>query len=1764
MSADKPSNPPGNDSPAASLIIGVMAGAGSPSLKTLLRALPEQLGAALLVVQQPGSGKRLTGKSVGELCSFTVNEVDGEFEPASECIYLLPDDTKEDQAEQLLLNLSQRVGQCSIAVLLANHKLKSGKGLEALKTAGGLVLMEEPEAAADTPRFGELADHTLSIQELADCLVDLARELGPPQPVARSAQGLHGKELETVINTLHANSGYDFRQYKKPTLARRIQRRMGLRNIPDISAYIRLLEQDPEESLQLFSDLLIGVTRFFRDREAFEELRTKVLQPLIASRKDSGPIRIWMPGCSTGKEAYSLSILLHEEFARQGLTFNVQIFATDIDEGAVAVARAGRYHADIAKEIPDDYLHTYFIREDNGFRVRKTLRESVTFAIQNVITDPPFSKLDLICCRNLLIYLQTAMQNQLMELFHFSLNDDGYLFLGSSESTSRHEALYEPISKQYRIYRKKPLARPHSAEHRSYSFSKNSLHRSAGASPMDVYGSFFSAAEATRSTLLSHLAPAAVLINGRYEILYFHGATSQYLYHQEGEPTNDLCMVAASGLKTKIRAAVQQARKHGGIGVARARHVRKMDDSRVAVTVSALPVRKSRGGETLFVVTFSDETESEQQIDAPADEKNSNLYSQLEYELLVTRQDLQSTIEQLESSNEELKASNEEIMSMNEELQSSNEELETSREELQSLNEELNTVNNQLEEKIQELEALNNDLANLLSSTDIATIFLDTQLRIRRFTPATSKIVRLISSDIGRPLADLALNFRDRNLIDDCHQVLQTLKGHETQVSDERGRVYLRRITLYRTNSDQVGGVVITFTDITDINTVISKLATRERQQAVVARFGQEALTEENLDVLFDHTVKWTTEAIGVEFCKLLELHGDNLILRAGIGWREGLIGLAFQSAERSSQGGYTLASGKPVIVEDMATETRFPAPSLLTEHNVRSGMSVIIGPHDQPWGVLGVHSRSPRRFSREDMNFIQAMANGLWSSIQRHQSMYEVTTKALQLEMAMHLGQMGSWTWDLESDTAIWDKATAEIFGLPRIRKPSSIDVLFERIHPDDLDIVHGDMARLISEHQGFRREYRIIHGESGQLRWVAGYGGIRQDGEHRSIIYGLGYDITERKHYEVALKDREEWLRLALSASELTSFWIDIEADELSLYNPSLGRYLEAEPYSIQEYLSSVHVDDREQLENVWRTSMKQKSSFVIEYRVNRKGVTRWFRNWGNYVALHGRRRLAGITMDITHEKENEARLRTAKQAADASNEAKSAFLANMSHEIRTPLTAILGYADLLHMERDKLGMAENYLHKIKANGQNLLEIIDDVLDLSKVEADRIEVRRERFAIKTLLGELLSLTHLRAKEKELEFTIDIPEPVPAFITSDLGRVKQVLSNLISNAIKFTPQGSVRLVVTVDESTGRSDTTMQFQVVDTGIGIDESMLEKIFDPFEQADSSIAKLYGGTGLGLTISRRITQLLGGQLQVDSQPGKGSVFTLSLPVGSTEDEDYIQFDVCEILNQKYLPPAISSHELRGAHVLVVDDVDDVLALIQQMLKMAGASVSTARNGKEALEQVEVFESEGPAVDIILMDTMMPVVDGYTAVRSLRQQGFSKPIVALTAAAMTNDRERCLRAGCNDYLSKPVTAEQLISVLKAQLSAASSADNNRVLIVEDNQDAGEAVQALLEMLGYDCRLATNAKTALEIVEVFKPSTMLLDLDLPDMDGRELAGIMRQRYAATLIALSGHDLQAQEEELEAAGFDFYLQKPVDLARLSSYFPELLESAES
>ncbi len=716
-------------------------------------------------------------------------------------------------------SLAEDQQERAIGIILSGTGTEGTLGLKAIKASCGLTIAQDPDSAHydGMPRSAIAAgvvDQVLPVEGMPAVLLDYVRYWGIHYKTGSRPQEEGTSDyLEAVLALLRSRVKYEFSSYKRSTLVRRIQRRMILKHIEQGSDYLALLRDNPEETSALFKDLLISVSGFFREPEAWGILEEKAIKPVMLQRKQHTAIRVWVPGCATGEEAYSIAMVVLEQLQETKQDGNIQIFATDIDEDALARARAGSYPASIAAEVRPDRLSRFFNSTDDGYTVSKLLRDSVMFAVQNVIADVPFSKLDLISCRNLLIYLEPEVQKKLIALFHFALRDDGVLFLGNAETLGQNEDLFEPLSKKWRIYRRSRRARPYKIDFPLV--PAREPHRELERSPRfgAVHGATF--AETAQRMLLEIYVPACVLVNDKYEVLHYQGSTHNYLAQPTGPPTMDLLACIRGGLRAKLRGALHRATQSGEPTTLTEARVPRGGGSRLA-RITVTPLRAPKEVEGLLLVAFEDQPGLEPPPGLESPSPDDALMRALEDDLKATKEDLQGSIEQLESANEELKTANEEVMSVNEELQSINEELETSKEELQSLNEELTTVNNQLEGKIAELEAANDDLNNLLKSTSIATIFLDSQYRIRRFTPAATTLFSLIPADAGRPLSDISPKFTDSDLLSDAEAVLGKFTPIEREVQTQDGRWYLRRALPYRTDDERVVGVVVTFSEITE------------------------------------------------------------------------------------------------------------------------------------------------------------------------------------------------------------------------------------------------------------------------------------------------------------------------------------------------------------------------------------------------------------------------------------------------------------------------------------------------------------------------------------------------------------------------------------------------------------------------------------------------------------------------------------------------------------------------------------------------------------------------------------------------------------------------------------------------------------------------------------------------------------------------------------------------------------------------------------
>lgn len=774
-----------------------------------------------------------------------------------------------------------------ICIIMSGTGTNGTAGIRNAKAAGCLVIAQDPASArfASMPRSAiasGMVDVVLAPTEMPQALLDYIQH---PylrfEQIVNLTEGPSDSQVTPVLALLRTRANHDFRGYKKRTILRRVFRRMGLRRIDRLEDYVQVLRGEPKEVKALVGDLLISVTGFFRDAAGWEELNERVIRPLVQECGSDEPMRAWVPACATGEEAYTVAMLMLEACLDAQKRVDIKIFATDADVDALVKARNGIYPASAVAGLSPERLNRFFDKNDESYRVKKFLRDVVIFATQDLVADPPFSRLDLVTCRNVLIYLEPPLQKRVISLLHFALRQGGYLFLGNAETLTGNETLFRTVSKKWRIFRRTGQTR-----HDLVSFAVSDLPKRPGVERPAEPGAVRTqgkASDQAQRALVGAFAPPSVLIDERARVLYYHGDLEPYLKQPRGEPSNELVTLVREGLRSKLRSGIQEAVKTER-RTRVAGQVRR-ESGYVPVEVSIIPVDLSPEREQRMLVSFSDlARHTARGEDAPQPRGGDLVISEqdLEEELRLAREELRSTIEQLEGANEELKASNEEITSINEELQSTNEELETSGEELQSLNEELNTVNAQLQGKVEELEDRTNHLNNLLNSADIATLFLDTRLTIRWFTPAVRALFDLRPTDIGRPVSHFAPKFDDGSFTKDAERVLQSLIPQQSEVRGEDAYWYVRRILPYRTEDNRIDGVVVTFIDITERKTWEEEIRrAREFAERIIATL------QESLVVLEpDLTVRTANRAFYETF-KLLrgEVEGHKLFELVGGEW---------------------------------------------------------------------------------------------------------------------------------------------------------------------------------------------------------------------------------------------------------------------------------------------------------------------------------------------------------------------------------------------------------------------------------------------------------------------------------------------------------------------------------------------------------------------------------------------------------------------------------------------------------------------------------------------------------------------------------------------------------------------------------------------------------------------------------------------------------------------------------------------------------------
>ncbi|MEX1025473.1 MAG: CheR family methyltransferase [Planctomycetota bacterium] len=1683
------------------LIVGVGASAsGLDAFKQLLSSLPEDTGMAFLLVQpRDSTHESMLAELLAPHTSMEVRDADDGLEVAANTVYVTrsdsalavsngvirlsePNPSREIRlpVDHMFRSLAREYGARAVGVVLLGAGSDGTTGLREIVRVGGLAIAQDPASSTQwgmpqSAVYHDAADVVLQIEDMPAALERFSRipehvRLDGAGDAALEAEEEDTKrgeasesllrdhqQLEQLASLLEVQLGFNLRVYKPATIHRRISRRMALTGFDELALYVQHIRESKLEQQALLQDLLISVTEFFRNPESFAALRRDVIEPLVRQAQDDTVLRCWVPACATGEEAYSVAIEVLEATQAQDRRLALQLFATDIDSEALAAARAGIYPLAIAERMSEARLRAFFkLLDGRGYEVKPFLRDVVSFAEHDLTRDPPFSRMHLVTCRNVLIYLTGEAQSHVLRALIFALQRDGHLFLGNSESMGRLREHFKTVSKSHRIYKKVGASRParygfwpmegrlSTALNSGQKVEKSMKRReSADSSRSDL----------ARRSVLKALVPPTVIVTPDGAIPFMHGELGPFLRFPEGDdPRLEFQKLIRPEYANRARGALHKCRRTAR--VVRLDVVAEGTAGR-CVRICAHPVPDL--GDGVVMLTFEALAEAEHRPAGVVQKAGDvSVVQQLERELEATREDLHSTVEELETSNEKLRSANEESMSMNEELQSANEELEATTEELRSLNEELTTVNGQLSEKIDLLLHAHDDLNNFFGSTQIATVFLDEHLAIKRFTPAAEKLLGLAHSDEGRSIVDFARELLQNDLEAEACRVLADFAPREREIYTAQGTWIARHVLPYRTEGRRIEGVVVTFVDVTQLKLTAEKLEVREHQQAVIGRLGHHALREPDLQSFLEILVREVQQTLNSDYCKVLELQPDcaTLLLRAGVGWRPGLVGKGYVDAGSDSQAGYTLESQEPVIVQDLASERRFSGPPLLVEHGVVSGLSCVIGHGDRPYGVIGVHTKTYREFDDDDARFLEAVAGIAAATISRDQSrmrqaleliVANVVAEAKTLDAALEvliarltetLGASVSeyWAWNgaesryVREHLYISDKLQSKRIreGLPA--DPFTRDEgLQGRVGMFGKAIWCTDLS---SDDVFVRRQFAVALGLSSGVAFP-----VISSGElvgAVTIFSGprLFTDETTLAAFEsigrafgdfiarADLERRAAQLAAITETSQDAILSYDHEHRVTTLLSGAVNLFGFTEESIVGASILQI-VPEQRRNEFFDVTSRVQAGQKVEPFE------TRRLHEAGHEIDVSVRAsavkdqegKIIGVTTterDITRLKATELRLRDADRQKDE-------FLAMLGHELRNPLAAIRTASNILERECAEDSKLRDTLAVMHRQIDHVSRLLDGLLDVARIGRGQITLSMEVLELRQLCREVVKDAADRAKNNAVELTLDL-DPDPIYVNGDRGRLIQIVDNLVTNALKFTDEGRIQV------SVKRDGGSAVMSVTDTGIGIDESLLPNVFKIFCQSERSLDRSEGGLGLGLTLVKTLTELHGGRVDVRSEgPGQGAEFRVWIP--TTEGATSPSQGAAKVRSQG------------ACRFLLIEDHLDSAEPMRRLLTSLGHTVDLAHDGPTGIELAREAR-----FDVVLCDVGLPGgTSGFDVAEILRAMEGTRDLhlIALTGYGTAEDKARCLAAGFDAHLTKPVEVNVLLAAIE---DVPRSADVNR----------------------------------------------------------------------------------------------------------------------
>lgn len=1478
--------------------IGASAG-GLEAIHEFFDNMPESSNISFVIIQHLSPDyKSLLVELVSRHTHMKVVEAAHNVPIRKNCVYVIPNNkfiaVKEDRLiltdkinlkvpnnaiDVFMHSLAIEKKSQAIAVILSGTGTDGTKGVGSVKEQGGLVIVQEPASSKfdGMPRSvitSGYADFVVPAKEIPQHIINYVNE------AEWNEDSIDDETLKRIYEEIHRQSGFDFHYYKTPTIIRRVFHRMHKANFNNILDYYNFLKSNADEARLLGKEFLINVTRFFRDKESFDVLKTQILPDIIQQKEHGDQIKMWVCACSTGEEAYSLAIVLDEalrEYNKGNLS--VKIFATDIEKSNIEIAAKGYYPASIEADVDAQRLSRYFTKQDSGYVILPRIRKQIVFTTHNVIKDPPFIKNDLVTCRNMLIYMNAALQKRVYSLLLFATHKNGYIFLGTTESASSIKQYIEEVSNRWKIYRKIADAKltPYLPDASERGKRTNGQVLSATQEKIDKRQ--HNLLDEFKDTLFTEFNFAAFYIDRNFEIKEAIGNFSQLLSLPKKILKLNLLRMLPVPVSSALISEIKNAWKTNEKKMVRNLCFRQGEKD-IALQVVIKPESVSTNKQfTLLAfhyMVFEEASMPDPVRHVPIDVGHSDYVLSLEEELNETKNRLQYAIEDLETANEELQSSNEELLSANEELQSSNEEL-------QSLNEELHTLNTEHQMKIKELIELNDDLNNYFRSSTIGQVFLDKDMVIRKFNPWAVRIINLIETDIGRPISHISTNLRYNGLINDINAVLKNRETIEREVQMQTGMNILLRITPYITQDQKTSGVIISFIDIstvTNLNNIIRGVF----NSSLSSIFALESVRDNRRQIV-DFAITTANQAA----TNWLKKDTDNI---KGVLVRNDLRALLFENL---------FAQFCTVVEKDTQLHTDI--------YDEEAKIWLEVTAVKMMDGIVATFSDVTQKKHAEDRlkkNYVELVAtkdnlkklnSELESKVAERTQLLSVSEERFRL--VARATNDALWDWDLVNNKIWFSDAFYLKFSYEESQKFNH-QMWLSKIHPDERKEVEKSIHHIFN---------------TGQKQWNREYRFERADGTYANILdrayviqdeYGTPYrmlgsmlDLTELKRAEQEIENNIAQRRFLAESMPLIVWTSDAEG-KVNFVNSQFETYTGiSQANALQDgWKKALHPDDLHRIEIIWGESIVHKSDFQTELRLRlANGTYRWnilrakvrkdddgnVINWvTTTIDIHEQKQLHEV---LEHKvKERTQELLKINNALEVSNHDLQQFASVASHDLQEPLRKIHLYTNLVKDRyAPELGNGVNYLTKILQSSVRMKSIINNILNYSKLSAENVAF--EPTDINVVISEIIDDLEIAIQEKNAVVEVD-PFPVMETIP---GQIRQVFQNMIGNALKFSKPDvspvvkikTVRISAKSFEAKETSDGAYcRIIITDNGIGFNRKFAENIFVLFHRLHSKDA--YEGTGIGLAIAKKIIEKHNGLIKASGEEGQGASFTIVLPI------------------------------------------------------------------------------------------------------------------------------------------------------------------------------------------------------------------------------------------------------------------------------------------